>query len=137
LLRGALLLPGEVRQQILNERKTQTEIELKELEKQRLAHELEDLWARRLDVGQSAVREARNDLEHLQHHGRVGLEEIERIIARDVDRLNENEIAIVDVFVRRYRKGEKHPTGALGITQEETGPVGRQLILDLQKLLGE
>jgi hypothetical protein len=28
-------------------------------------------------------------------------------------------------------------TGALGITQEETGRFGRKLILDLQKLLGE
>jgi hypothetical protein len=32
---------------------------------------------------------------------------------------------------------EKVQTGAFGITAEETGRDGRQLIVDLQKLLGE
>lgn len=104
LLRGGLLLPGELKKQKLDAKKIEGEIEINELKKVQLSAEIENRSSKLRDRTSKVIGDVRSDLRSLRSHDSTSLEEVERLITRDVERLNEDEIVVTDVVVRRYRR---------------------------------
>jgi hypothetical protein len=108
ILRGTLLLPGEIEKQDVEIEKGKSEIEKLELEKVHLAYEIEEKRRQLQAQSPKVVEDVRGDLRELPPSKVEPFEERLHLVERDVERLNDHEIVVTEISVRRYVKVKKN-----------------------------
>jgi hypothetical protein len=112
ILRGALLLPGEIEKQDVEIDKGKAEIEKLNVEKVKTAYEIEEKRRLLQDArsarghGPSIIDDLQDDLRELSQTQVESFEERVHLVERDVRRLTEHEIVVTEITVRRYVKVE-------------------------------
>ncbi|HXN50427.1 MAG TPA: hypothetical protein VN943_00720 [Candidatus Acidoferrum sp.] len=121
ILRGALLLPGEVEKQDVEIEKGKSETQKLRLESIKLSREIaetetpqvneglaiEDFRERRRRLqsqGSRLAPDLASDLRDLPQSHAESFEERVRLVERDVKRISDHEIVITEITVRRYTK---------------------------------
>lgn len=104
ILRGSLLLPGEIEKQGVEIEKGKSEVEKLELEKVRLAYEIEEKKRQLHDQVPKILNDVRGDLQEFPSSRIESFEERLHLVERDVTRLTEHEIVVSEITVRRYVK---------------------------------
>ncbi len=122
ILRGALLLPGEIEKQDVEIDKAKSETEKLKLDKIKVAYEVEekrrklqnvtslrasDFYEKKShlrDHRPSVIDDLQDDLRELSQTDVESFEERAHLIERDVKRLTEHEIVVTEISVRRYVK---------------------------------
>ncbi|MFI5070672.1 MAG: hypothetical protein ACHP8A_07265 [Terriglobales bacterium] len=108
ILRGSLLLPGEIEKQNVEIEKGKSEIEKLKLEKVHLAYEIEEKRRRLQAQSPKVVEDVRGDLRELPPSSVESFEERLHLVERDVERLTDHEIVVSEISVRRYVRVKKN-----------------------------
>ena len=102
LLRGALLLPGEIEKQYMEIDRGNSAIEKQELEKTDLVYTIDEKRRRSRDHRASIPLDVREDILELAKPHTDSFEERISLVERDVRRLSEDEIVVTEIKVSHY-----------------------------------
>jgi len=108
ILRGTLLLRGEIEKQDVEIEKGKSEIEKLEMEKVHLAYEIEKKRRQLQEQTPKVVEDVRGDLQELPPSSVETFEERMHLVERDVERLTDHEIVVSEISVRRYVRVKKN-----------------------------
>ncbi|MGH9686296.1 MAG: hypothetical protein ACRD5K_04295 [Candidatus Acidiferrales bacterium] len=102
ILRGALLLPGEISKQDAEVEQIKTHTEMEQLEKVKLAYEIVEMQRNWRERALATTSELRKDLREFPSSPQEPFENRLELVERDIERLSRNEIIITNISVRKY-----------------------------------